>query len=376
MKKALLYKIYIFFPLRICFFNFPGYIDSMISHSCKNKVEYTASRLRRMIDSGELKPGMRLAASAEIAREFQVSLMTADRAIRLLAAEGKVKRINGSGTFIRSSSENIKIVIQDSFFRNFQFNRDRLYWENTYPLLEQEFLKYPTEIQHVETWEEIKNLHPDGILCSDEPPLDFECRVPIAFFRHYKLRDAPLIQCVPDLENVMRKICGILNRKKVKKIYIFTTSKYLDIKYFAELFLSWAEQFGLKNRIVYAESDKEKKLVHLPFQNGYQFGMSLPQVKHCAIFTTSDFLGSGILKALDDRGFKPREYDLVSCNNWEAYGYRPFPYPRLTSIEFRRAECMREVIRLLYDSIIHPGEGQVRIAKFPAVLKIRESGLR
>lgn len=348
----------------------------MISHSSKNKIEYIASRLRRKIDSGELKPGMRLAASAEIAREFKVSLMTADRAIRMLAAEGKVKRINGSGTFIRSRSENIKIVIQDSFSRDFQFKRERLYWENTYPILEQEFLKYPAELQHVETWEEIRNMNPDGILCSDEPPMDFQCRVPVALFRHYKLRDAPLIQCVPDLENVMRKICGTLVRKKVDRIYVFATAKYLDIKYFADLFLFWTEKFGLKDKIVYTKTDPQpKKLLHLPFQIGYRFGMTLPQVKRCAIFTTSDFLGSGILKALDDRGFKPGEYDLISCNNWESYGYRPFPYPRLTSIEFRRSECMREVIRLLCDSIIRPGSGQVRIAKFPAVLKIRESGL-
>jgi|GEM_PF-7083485 len=102
--------------------------------------------------------------------------------------------------------------------------------------------------------------------------------------------------------------------------------------------------------------------------------MSLSEVRNCAIFTTSDFLGSGILKALDDRGFHPGEYDLISCSNWESHGYAPFSRPRLTSIEFRREECLREVVRLLCNSIITPGQGHIQIAKFPAFLKIRESG--
>gem|GEM_PF-4205130 len=50
-----------------------------------------------MIETGELKPSMRLGTSAAVARAFHVSPVTADRAIRLLAAEGKLKRITGCG---------------------------------------------------------------------------------------------------------------------------------------------------------------------------------------------------------------------------------------------------------------------------------------
>ncbi len=346
----------------------------MITHSHKNKVEYVAAELRRMIVSGELKPSMRLGSSAAVAREFHVSPMTADRAIRLLAEEGKLKRITGCGTFIQSGKRIIRIGMMDSYPENSWFERENLYRKNTYPLLEKEFLKYPAEVHHAATWEEIKNMNVDGILCSEEPPPDFDCRVPAALFRHYRLRDIPCIQCVPDLENVMREICTGFRRKKVRRIFVLANSRFTDIKYFADMFMLWAERFGLRENVVYAEERMRKKLISLPFQNGYQFGMSLPEVKNCAIFTTSDFLGSGILKALDDRGFRPGEYDLISCSNWEAYGYAPFSRPRLTSIEFRREECLREVVRLLCDSIITPGQGQVRIAKFPAFLKIRESG--
>ena len=65
----------------------------MIYHTYPNKVEAAAARLRRMLVSGRLKPGMRLASSAELAKEFGVSLMTADRAVRQLVAEGSLKRV-------------------------------------------------------------------------------------------------------------------------------------------------------------------------------------------------------------------------------------------------------------------------------------------
>lgn len=346
----------------------------MIAHAHKNKVEYVADRLRRMIRSGELKESMRLASSAEIAREFQVSPVTADRAIRLLVSEGKLKRIPGCGTFLRSGRKVIRIGMMDSYPDNSLFERINLYRKNTYPLLEKEFLKYPAEVHHAETWEEIRNLDPDGILCSEEPPPDLECKVPVALFRRYRLRDVPCIQCVPDLENVMREIFTRFRKRKIRKIYVLATARFPDIRYFADIFLLWAERSGMREKVVYAEERMRKKLVLLPFQNGYQFGMALPEVKGCAIFTTSDFLGSGILKALDDRGFRPGEYDLISCSNWEAYGYAPFPRPRLTSIEFRREECIREVVRLLCDAVISQDREKIKIVKFPAFLKIRESG--
>ena len=345
---------------------------SMIIRRYKNKIEYVSSGLRRQIANGRLKPGMKLASSSSIAQEFGVSLMTADRAVRQLAAEGLLKRIAGCGTFIRSNRETMLICIKDRIIRNSLFQRENLYHENTYPIIEQEFLKYDAKIQYVKTWEDLKNLNPSGILCSDIPPLDFERKVPIALFRNYHLIDEPLIQCVPDLQKVMFHICSSLAHKKIRRIYI-TANPNFRIRYFADTFLNWLERFGLKAKVESSEASMTAKL--LPFQLGYQYGMALPEVRGCAIFATGDFRASGILKALDERGFHPGEYDLISCNNWEAYGYRPFPSARLTSIDFRREECLREVVRLLCNTVRSPREGQIPIVKYPAYLKIRESGL-
>ena len=354
----------------------------MIYHKYRNKVDFAAAKLRRMILSGKLKPGARLASSAELAKDFGVSPMTADRAVRRLAAEGCLKRITGCGTFVCSGSEKKRICVvdppvTDSFHPADKYrvmdSESLIYYENTYPIINSEFLKYDVEVKYVKTWEAVRDLEPDGILCSQVPPPDFELDVPIALFRHYELLDAPLIQCVPDLGNVMYRICSDLIRKKVRKIYISATPNP-RIRYFADSFLLWTDRLGLRDRVEYSEQSITDKV--FASRLGYQFGMALSQVRGCAIFTTSDFRAAGILKALDDREFRPGEYDLISCSNWEAFGFRPFSHPRLTSIEFRREECLREVVRLLCDTIRAPGEGEIRIVKFPAFLKIRESGLR
>ena len=52
------------------------------------------------IQTGQLKPGDRLQSEAEIMREFSVSRMTANRALRELQNEGVIIRLPGVGSFV------------------------------------------------------------------------------------------------------------------------------------------------------------------------------------------------------------------------------------------------------------------------------------
>ncbi|MBN8532822.1 MAG: UTRA domain-containing protein [Rhizobiales bacterium] len=56
--------------------------------------------LRSEIASGRLAPGDRIPSENELAQSFSVSRMTANRAVRELAAEGLVFRTAGSGSFV------------------------------------------------------------------------------------------------------------------------------------------------------------------------------------------------------------------------------------------------------------------------------------
>ncbi len=52
------------------------------------------------INDGAMRPGMRIESETELVARLNVSRMTVNRALRELAAEGKVERIQGKGTFV------------------------------------------------------------------------------------------------------------------------------------------------------------------------------------------------------------------------------------------------------------------------------------
>lgn len=76
--------------------------------------EQVKAWIRQHIASGEWKPGDPVPSEAALIGQFGVSRMTANRALRELAAEGLVTRVQGSGTRVaelhRISS---KLVIRD-----------------------------------------------------------------------------------------------------------------------------------------------------------------------------------------------------------------------------------------------------------------------
>lgn len=54
----------------------------------------------RRIDSGALRPGMRIESESELVSALNVSRMTVNRALRELTAEGRLHRRQGRGTFV------------------------------------------------------------------------------------------------------------------------------------------------------------------------------------------------------------------------------------------------------------------------------------
>jgi len=69
-----------------------------------------ANILRQKISTGAYAPGDRLPAESALAKSFGVSAMTARQAVTVLEEEGLVRRVQGSGTFVR------KIGVAASYF--------------------------------------------------------------------------------------------------------------------------------------------------------------------------------------------------------------------------------------------------------------------
>lgn len=61
------------------------------------------NEIRERILSGDLAAGMRLPTEAEIAQQHQTSRGTVRQALSILVTEGLLERVQGSGTFVRSS---------------------------------------------------------------------------------------------------------------------------------------------------------------------------------------------------------------------------------------------------------------------------------
>ncbi len=57
-------------------------------------------RVIREIESGQLKPDDRVPSETQLAREFNASRMTANRALKELTEENRILRVQGVGTFV------------------------------------------------------------------------------------------------------------------------------------------------------------------------------------------------------------------------------------------------------------------------------------
>lgn len=62
------------------------------------------------IASGDLKEGSRVPSENELARNFEVARMTANRAVKELVFEGHLIRVKGDGTFVRGPKHDTTLV--------------------------------------------------------------------------------------------------------------------------------------------------------------------------------------------------------------------------------------------------------------------------
>jgi GntR family transcriptional regulator, histidine utilization repressor len=68
------------------------------------------AHIREQIDSGELQSGDRVQSESELVVAFKASRMTVNRALRELAAEGYVTRLQGVGSFVSEPRVQAEIV--------------------------------------------------------------------------------------------------------------------------------------------------------------------------------------------------------------------------------------------------------------------------
>jgi DNA-binding LacI/PurR family transcriptional regulator/DNA-binding transcriptional regulator YhcF (GntR family) len=355
-----------------------------ISRKRKNKTESIADNLRQRIMRRELSPDIPLSPSRELATEFDVSLLTADRAVRILAQEGLLSRFKGKGTFVKARYWRIGYC--EDFSAIFQYPQQKLINDVYVSPVVHELRKNHCIVSMI-SYRNLKSADYcakvfaglDALIvnkslldsCTLENLYSFEG--PILIYRQATvLEDIPFSQVVPDWTGGMDDIFKTADLERIKKYFIFSNTSNNGIAR-ADAFIKQAKKYGVEDskiefiKVTVADGQS-------PQLYGSKFGQKLKPGNDTLVFTTSDLLAFGILDALYDRGLRSGQFELVSCDNLEAYGICPFNEPHLTSIDYPRKRITHRAVKHLIN-ILEDRDDAVSIVKIPTRLVIRKSGL-
>jgi GntR family histidine utilization transcriptional repressor len=86
--------------------------DNLVPEPAREKLPRHSEiklHLLQLIRSGALQPDDKTESENELARRFNVSRLTVQRAIRELVAEGRLKRVQGSGTFVAAKPKGFSL---------------------------------------------------------------------------------------------------------------------------------------------------------------------------------------------------------------------------------------------------------------------------
>lgn len=78
-----------------------------------------ASTLKTQIENGDLKPGDRLPSESKLSKQYNVSPMTARRAMQALLDQGIICAIKGSGTYVKAPDLRGGIFAMEEFYNIF-----------------------------------------------------------------------------------------------------------------------------------------------------------------------------------------------------------------------------------------------------------------
>ncbi len=333
--------------------------------------------LYQKIMAGEYAPGTPLASNKELAGEFGVSVLTADRAVRQLVEEGLVYREQGRGTFVserrpQSGNKTYRIGIGD--INKFPMTPAREAALDTIPrnisaalkergcdpiLLEYEEIKDPKLFA-----ETVKRV--DALILSrayiDEKTLSNLATVPhlpVVVNRTEEVLELPYHQIVVDYRRGLREAArktAELNPPEIIGVYEEHHHGLLRLNVFKE---------ELKRSGYPMERFHDMPVEEWGLRSGipsYRLGMKLSKtLPGKFLFSTSDVVSFSMMEAFFDAGLKPgKDFQMLSVDNMEGVGYFPFEVPMLTSVNGltlpvpqRAAELILQVLeRPLDESII------------------------
>ena len=354
----------------------------------KNMTVNIRDALQEMIYRGELSSGELLASNHELAEQFGVSTLTADRAVRQLVKDGLVYRRQGVGTFIaeqkqRKPARMLRIGISDEKFPSTPL------WENAMGIRGRISIQYfytrqcevrlfdyqtvcdPEKLSHAAAGL-------DGLLVSagfiDSLTLDNlrKLQIPLVITNLEEVLDLPFHQVAWDNDR------GI--SEAAKKIMKAPPAEFVIV------------YEGHRNGILRKEC-MEKHLTRLGYDTGrirfcrvetaallngipsYRLALELSKdIRGKFVFSTSDVVSFSMLEGFREKNLTPgKDFQLLSYDNLEGGGLLPWKQdPVLSTIDAPRVRIGERAAELLLDRIGRPMDETV-IIRIPTKLVVRKT---
>ncbi len=347
------------------------------------KINHIAGILRQEFSSSLLKDGERVASAREIASRFKISVPTAHEVINLLVREGLLYRIRGSGTFIRRNKEHsgLRIALLDtpsmpvpqSLYNVFVAEIDHIYKLLCSRKYQVQVVPYFELRNRVPALELLKSF--DGLLVaktyldSYSFPLLCESGVPFVVFRHNYQLEQPCCQVFGDMTTGMNDALDRVSPPLLKDPVIFTectsNGEALCRQWKEALWKRRGDNSPVETAAINQYRRSQECYKYVRVYCGKLVGR--------LILTATDGLAYNLIDALMLENYQPgKDFQLISCGNREAQGFRFADEPMITSIGVSEEKIISESIKLLLRLIEDPSDCLYHV-RIPSELVIRKS---
>ena len=348
-----------------------------------------AEILRREVRGKGMTPGTPVMSSRKLADHYEVSLLTANRALNHLVDEKLLYRVQGSGTYVNGPTGkrlwNVGIVdVMPSPDSPGDFASDGVWSVACFETLR----KSCARLRHV-SYPEIKSWVStpyaldefDGLIVASTHvdnftiPLLQKFKGALVIYRCEDILDIPCNQVLPEMHPAFAEAAElIVKQREIKNVMIVSTEGAHAERRVA-LFISALRHAGFDPMQLSLEklgltiSDKGQMAGGRFVRSLLKRNEELPDL----IYTTSDFIAIGMVEAFEEAHIKVgSEIRILGFDNIEGYGLVSERGEFLSSIDLPRRRIGVEAAKLLLKNLEYPKDCWDAI-KVPSSLVLRKS---
>ena len=337
---------------------------------CIAKKRYTAKAIAADIESFIRDTGQKndtpLATSKALARKYNVSVMTVNRAISTLVKKGLVYRVQGKGTFVAKQTTHTKNKLIGYFA--WRLNDHTPLNEAAYGTFENivqqglndlgfkvDFILRPGYQKEIINFSEaIKYdllIIPSGMITPHTLPWLKRLSVPIIVINHSEVLPYPFHQVCHYFDQGFEAALNFLKRRGEKKIFIASV-KRITSELREKALCKVADAMGIIHETIPGGEGLSGN-TSITVLRGREVGKYfLDNNLDGVIFALSDFIAMGIIDVVKERGLElGKDVKIISYDNLESRSSLGQNKPQITSITHPLKELAEETVKLADDII-------------------------